>query len=210
MNLILGMFTALFSVVNPLGAIPMFLSLTQNYSIEHRNHQALKASIYMMVILVTFMLLGTYILAFFGITIEGMKIAGGLIIIRSGYNLMDVNYKRGKAISKAVEQEAVAKEDISFSPLAMPMLSGPGSISLLLSKTAGMGGYLQYAYLVAAIALLGIVTYIILRFSPRMFSLLGQGGIAAMSRIMGFIVITIGIQYIISGTVPILQSIMHK
>lgn len=209
MNLILGTFAALFSVVNPLGAVPLYLSLTQSDSPALRYQQARKACFYAVGILIVFLLIGTYILNFFSITIESMQIAGGLIIIRSGYNLMDATYKKAKAITQKVEKEAEQKEDISFSPLAMPMLSGPGSISLLISMAAETSGYVEYFCIILAILLLGVVTYIIFRSSPAVFDLLGQGGISAVSRIMGFIVMTIGIQFIISGSSTLLTNILQ-
>ena len=146
MNAILGIFTALFSVVNPLGAVPLFLSLTADNTNVLKKQQALKACIYFAVILITFLMIGTYILNFFGITIDSMKIAGGLIIIRSGYDLMGGTYKKGRAINEKVEAEAIEKEDISFSPLAMPMLAGPGSISLLISMAAESTSYTCLLY----------------------------------------------------------------
>jgi len=209
MSMIFGVFSALFSVVNPLGAIPIFLSLTHDNSNKERNQQALKACVYAACILIAFLLSGTYILNFFGITIEGMKIAGGFIIMRTGYNLLSATYRRGKAINERVEEEAVEKEDISFSPLAMPMLSGPGSISLLISMGMETNTWVHYGYIIISILLLAGATYVILRSSPLLFKLLGQGGISAMSRIMGFIVMTIGIQFIINGVMPLLKELVQ-
>lgn len=208
MNAILGIFTALFSVVNPLGAVPLFLSLTESHGDKSRKKEAFKACIYFALILITFLMLGTYILSFFGITIDSMRIAGGLIIIRSGYNLMGGNYKKGRAINKEVEAEANEKEDISFSPLAMPMLAGPGSISLLISMAGESTDYTTYFHILVAIILVSIVTYLIFFFSPKLFSILGRGGISALSRIMGFIVITIGVQFIVSGTTNIVGDLL--
>lgn len=210
MNLIFGVFTALFSVVNPLGAVPVFLSLTQGDAPQLRNQQAQKACIYVVCILITFLLLGTYILNFFNITLEGMRIAGGLIIIRSGYNLMDGTYRKAKAISQKVEDEGVTKEDISFSPLAMPMLSGPGSISLLLSISSEANTYGEYFSICIAVLMLALVIYGIFRFSPMLFERLGQGGISAITRMMGFIVMTIGIQFIITGTSEVVSNMLAQ
>ncbi len=204
----LAFFTALFSVINPLGAIPLYISLSQHFTPSVRNEQVLKASIFVVVILVTFLLAGTFILNFFNITIEGMRIAGGLMIIRSAYNMLDGNFKKGKAISAKVEEEAMTKEDISFSPLAMPMLAGPGSISLIISTVAGVDNPIEYGYMILAILLLALSVYIIFRFSPLLFARIGQGGLSAMQRIMGFIVLTVGIQFIINGISPIVKALL--
>jgi len=209
MGFILGIYTALFSVVNPLGAIPVYLSLTGNNSIAERRSQALWACIYATLILIVFLLIGSYILNFFSITIESMKIAGGLIIMRSGHNLLNATYRKGKGINEKVEAEALEKEDISFSPLAMPMLSGPGSISLLLSISSESVGFSKHVSIIIAIILLGITTYAIFRSSSALLKLMGRSGIAAMSRIMGFIVMTIGIEFIISGCLPLLKQLVQ-
>ncbi|OWY19068.1 stress protection protein MarC [Sphingobacteriales bacterium UPWRP_1] len=204
----LAFFTALFSVVNPLGAIPLYISLSQHFTPQVRNEQVLKSSIYVVGILLTFLLAGSFILRFFSITIEGMRIAGGLMIIRSAYNMLDGNFKKGKAISSRVEQEAMVKEDISFSPMAMPMLAGPGSISLIISTSASLNHPQEYAFIIGAILLLAVSVYIIFRFSPLLFARLGEGGISAMQRIMGFIVLTVGIQFIINGVTPLLKTLL--
>lgn len=204
----LAFFTALFSVVNPLGAIPLYISLSQHFTPKVRNEQVLKSSIYVVGILVTFLLAGSFILRFFNITIEGMRIAGGLMIIRSAYNMLDGNFKKGKAISNKVEQEAMVKDDISFSPIAMPMLAGPGSISLIISTSASLNNMQEYAYILSAILLLAVSVYVIFRFSPMLFARLGEGGISAMQRIMGFIVLTVGIQFIINGITPLLRALL--
>lgn len=206
----LAFFTALFSVVNPLGAIPLYISLSQHFTPQVRNEQVLKSSIYVVIILLTFLLAGSLILRFFSITIEGMRIAGGLMIIRSAYNMLDGNFKKGKAISAKVEEEAMIKEDISFSPMAMPMLAGPGSISLVISTAAGLSAPIEYAYIILAILALSFSIYIIFRFSPLVFSHLGQGGISAMQRIMGFLLLTVGIQFIINGISPLLIALLKR
>lgn len=207
MSVIFTVFTALFSVVNPLGAVPLFTTLTQGNTLPQRNRQALKASIYAFAILTVFLLAGNYILNFFGITIEGMKIAGGIIIMQSGFSLMGSNFRKRKSISPKVEAEAMISEDISFSPLAMPMLAGPGSISLLISFSVEYTSLLSYANIVIAIAMLAVACYVILRFAPMLLDKLGRSGIVALSRIMGFIVLTIGIQFIINGILPLLNQI---
>src|SRR5690606_27043254 len=108
-------FSALFSVVNPLGAMPVFLALTSNDSPGWRRVQLRKAAIYLACILIVFFLIGTYILNFFGISIEGLRIAGGIIISKSGFDLLrsKSSYEKGRAITKRVKEEALHKDDIS-------------------------------------------------------------------------------------------------
>ncbi len=210
MGLFFATFSALFSVVNPLGAMPVYLALTQNDSPGWRRVQLRKAAIYLACILVVFFLVGTYILNFFGITIEGLRIAGGLIITKSGFDLLrsKSSYEKGRAITKKVKEEALQKTDISFSPLAMPMLSGPGSISLLISLALEISAFWEYAAIIGAIVAIAVVSYLILRISPKLVRFLGESGINSLSRMMGFIVLAIGIQFIANGVIPMLKEIL--
>ena len=210
MGLFFATFSALFSVVNPLGAMPVYLALTHNDSPGWRRVQLRKAAIYLACILVVFFLVGTYILNFFGITIEGLRIAGGLIITKSGFDLLrsKSSYEKGRAITKKVKEEALQKTDISFSPLAMPMLSGPGSISLLISLALEISAFWEYAAIIGAIVAIAVVSYLILRISPKLVRFLGESGINSLSRMMGFIVLAIGIQFIANGVIPMLKEIL--
>jgi multiple antibiotic resistance protein len=210
MGLFFATFSALFSVVNPLGAMPVYLALTQNDSPGWRRVQLRKAAIYLACILVVFFLVGTYILNFFGITIEGLRIAGGLIITKSGFDLLRSkgSYEKGRSITKKVKEEALQKTDISFSPLAMPMLSGPGSISLLISLALEISAFWEYAAIIGAIVAIAVVSYLILRISPKLVRFLGESGINSLSRMMGFIVLAIGIQFIANGIIPMLKEIL--
>jgi multiple antibiotic resistance protein len=209
MALFFATFSALFSVVNPLGAMPVYLALTANDSPGWREVQIRKAAIYLACILIAFFLIGSYILDFFGISIEGLRIAGGIIITKSGLDLLrsKSEYSKGRAINKKVKQEAMLKNDISFSPLAMPMLAGPGSISLLISLALELRVVWDYLLVVAAVLTMAFTTYLILRISPRLVGFLGESGISALSRMMGFIVLAIGIQFIANGVVPMLEQV---
>lgn len=210
MGLFFATFSALFSVVNPLGAMPVFLALTSNDTPAWRRIQLRKAAIYLACILIVFFLVGTYILNFFGITIEGLRIAGGIIITKSGLDLLrsKSSYSKGRAITKRVKEEALHKNDISFSPLAMPMLSGPGSISLLISLALEITAFWEYAAIIGAIIAIAATSYLILLVSPRLVRFLGESGISSLSRMMGFIVLAIGIQFIANGVIPMLKSLI--
>ena len=198
MEIILATFTALFSVVNPFGAMPVFLTLTQDDTEERRNEQALRACIYMVGILVVFFLAGQYVLNFFGIRIHDLRIAGGLMIMRAGFDLLTPGANKRK-ISPDVEEEGQQKEDISFTPLAMPMLSGPGSIAIAIGLFTTSLSYFDMALILVGIIFLAIVSYVILRFSFQLTRFMGKSGLAALSRIMGFIVLSIGVNFIMSA-----------
>jgi multiple antibiotic resistance protein len=208
LELFIAVLGSLFSVVNPFGAVPLFLALTPHYTKAHRNKTAFHTSIYFVLILLVFFYAGTMILGFFGISLNAMRIAGGLVILTSGLSLLGGQLSEGRAINKKVRKEAMTKEDISFSPLAMPMLSGPGSISLLISLHAEHDNWPDRAVISVVIIITGVIVLAILRSAPYLFRVMGETGIRAMSRIMGFLVMAIGIQYIIAGIVNLVKGMM--
>lgn len=198
---------SLFSVVNPLGAVPIYLTLTASSLPEQREVTARKTAMWFMVILVVFFLAGTYILNFFGISLNALRIAGGLIIVNSGYGLLNSKFEE-RRISDSVEEEALESEDISFTPMAMPMLSGPGSISLLISLFVQQDEWSSRGLIIGVIATMALLIWIVLHFAPALFKLLGHGGLAALSRIMGFLVMAIGIEMLIAGIVSLVTSMI--
>jgi len=205
MEIILATFTALFSVVNPFGAMPVFLTLTQDDTIDQRNQQALKACLYMVGILVVFFLAGQYVLNFFGIRIHDLRIAGGLMIMKAGFDLLTPGASK-KKISPDVVEEGQQKEDISFTPLAMPMLSGPGAIAISIGLFTTSLSIFDMMLILVGIVLLAAVSYIILRFSYQLTRYMGKSGLAALSRIMGFIVLSIGVNFIVSALTALFFS----
>lgn len=210
MEFFIAIFASLFTVVNPLGAVPVWLAMTPEYTKAERNRAALMTSIYFFLILISFYLAGTFILDFFGISLNAMRIAGGLIILSSGYALLSGKFAESRSVDKKVKKEALEKTDITFSPMAMPMLSGPGSISLLISLYAEHTSWDIRAVIALAIFATAVLVLTILRSAPYLFKLLGVGGIRAMSRIMGFLVMAIGIEYIIAGVVGLVDSLTNQ
>jgi multiple antibiotic resistance protein len=210
MEILLATFSALFSVVNPFGATPLFIALTNDLDKKTRNEQALKACIYIIGILVVFFFAGTFILDFFGIRIEDIRIAGGILIVRSAFQLLNPGSYKGKPIAKEVEQEGMEKNDISFTPMAMPMLSGPGSIAITIGMFNKARGISEYFYMILAIVLVALLSYLILRSAQRLNKFLGKGGMAALSRMMGFIILSIGISMILNGVLPLVDRMLNN
>lgn len=196
--LLIASFTSLFSVVNPLAAMPVFLSLTNRFEKEERARTAKWATIYMFGVLILFLLIGTFVLSFFGISLPGIRIAGGLIIMRAGYAMLNPE-KSGKKLTVEDEAAAMEKEDISFSPLALPLLSGPGSIAVVIGFASQASSISDYVMNGISIFLVVLVTYILLRLAPFSEKYIGQTGLNVMTRLMGFIVLAISVQFILSG-----------
>lgn len=207
MELFIYLFFALFSVLNPIGTIPIFVGLTQDYSPKDRARLSLKTSINVCIILLISFFVGQYVLEFFGITITALRIAGGIIIASSGFSLLNGQFNKNKGINKRVEEEIQNRNDIALTPLAMPMLAGPGSISLLIAYYQEHQAPDEIIISSIAIVVVAASIYFVLRSAHYLAKFLGSSGIVAISRIIGFLTIAIGIQYIISAVLSIIRGI---
>lgn len=196
--LLVASFTSLFSVVNPLAAMPVFMALTKAQSQSEKLYIARKASVYMFLVLITFLFLGTYILSFFGISLPGIRIAGGLIIMRAGFSMMNPD-TAGRKLTNEDQEAAKEKEDISFSPLAMPLLSGPGSIAVVIGFGSQASGAVDCLINTVAIFLTALMAWGILRVAPWLNKAIGHTGMTVITRMMGFIALAIGVQFVING-----------
>jgi len=206
MDFFLAILIALFSIVDPPGAIPVYVALTGNRPRPERNRIALHTSLYFLLIMLSFFLAGTYILSFFGLSIHAFRIAGGLALLSSGFALMNGKFARQRGYDKGLEKESQERQDVAFSPMAMPMLSGPGSISYLITQYAQHPSWDERVLIVAAIFAVAGLVWASLRIAPFLFRVFGNGGLDAIARIMGFIVIAIGVQFIVDGLVHLVNT----
>ncbi len=134
---------------------------------------------------------------FFGISLDALKIAGGMIIASSGFALLTGKFTEHKGMKKREKDDAFNRSEISLTPLAIPMLAGPGTISLLISYQQEYSKIAQQLWIIGAILAVSAGIYFILKSSHLIVKLMGASGINALSRIIGFIVIAIGVQYIL-------------
>ncbi len=206
MELFIYLFAALFSVLNPIGTVPIFVGLTQHDDKKERSRISLWTAIDVFIILVISYFIGQYVLTFFGISIDALRIAGGLIIVSSGFSLLTGKFSKKRGINKKVESEIQHRNDIALTPLAIPMLAGPGSMSLLIAFYQEHHEPMEILSATLAILAVSIVIFLILKSAHYLAKILGASGIVAISRIVGFIVIAIGIQYIVSSIVNIIRG----
>ncbi len=200
-ELILGTIIALLPVINPLASAPTFLAITEGDSHARRMQQLLHACLYMVAILVVFLIGGTFIMQFFGISIPGLRIAGGLLVAGIGFSMLMGPPK--SAVGDPAEAEARAKRDVSFSPLAMPMLSGPGSIAVTIGFTSLAGHWTDYIAIILGIIVVAVIAYGTLRLSERVVRVIGTNGMNALSKVMGFLILCIGIQFVVNGVLGV-------
>ncbi len=207
MDIFIYLFFALFSVLNPIGTLPIFVGLTQDYDQKERTRVSLWTSIDVFIILIISFFAGQYVLSFFGITINALRITGGIIIASSGFKLLNGKFNKERGINKKVEQQIQVRNDIALTPLAIPMLAGPGSISLLIAYYQEHQTTNEIIFSSIAILAIAIAIYVILRGAHYLSKILGASGIVAISRIVGFLTIAIGVQYIISSVLSIIRGI---
>lgn len=210
-TLVLSTVGALLPIVNPFSAVGLVVSITAGLSETDRAQQVRRACIYMFFILTTFLVAGGLIMNFFGISIPGLRIAGGMIVSYLGFRMLFPDSTG--AISTQERVEALHKPDISFTPLAMPSLSGPGSIAVVIgvSTTIQERGHIVFGYVFVAIgiAVTALISYAVLKAATKLERFLGATGMNAMARIMGFLLICIGVQFIIVGVTDIATAWRH-
>ncbi|SFD74053.1 MarC family NAAT transporter [Flavobacterium phragmitis] len=206
MELFIYLFAALFSVLNPIGTVPIFVGLTQNDSQKERSRISLWTAINVCIILLVSYFIGQYVLTFFGISIDALRIAGGIVIVNSGFSLLSGKFNKKRGINKKIENEAQQRNDIALTPLAIPMLAGPGSMSLLIAFYQEHHELNEVIISTLAIIAIAVAIFAILKSAHYLARILGASGIVAISRIVGFIVISIGIQYIVSAIVNIIKG----
>ncbi|HTT56754.1 MAG TPA: MarC family NAAT transporter [Opitutaceae bacterium] len=200
-QLILGTVVSLLPVINPVASAPVLLAITEGDSEARRLWQVKKGCYYMVLILVSCLFGGDFIIRFFGISIPGIRIAGGLLV--SGIALSMLAAPQENPDEHRRREEARAKRDISMTPLAMPMLSGPGSMAMTIGFISLARNWLDYVAIVLGLVLVAIISYVVLRLSGTLVRLLGANGMNALTKFMGFLLLCVGIQFVVNGLTSI-------
>jgi len=208
-TLFIGTFTTLLAIINPLEAIPIFLGLLQGQDEQAHRQVAGRSCLYAALLAFFFLLFGTFVLRIFGVPLSMVRIVGGIILMRIGFNLF-LPSPSGGMIPSADSGAARQGDDIAFVPLAMPIMFGPGALATVLGMSSTMKqSEAIIASLVAislAIVLTMLVTYLALTYARKVLSRIGPLGIDAVTRIVGFFVSAIGMGLIFHGIVEAIQE----
>ncbi len=206
---------ALFPIVNPLGNTPIFLSLTQGFSSANRTVLARKIAVNGFFLLIVSLLIGTHILAFFGISLPVVQVGGGLVVLSTGWTLLNQKEEGGQ---DQPSQKTVNDRDISeqaFYPLTLPLTVGPGSISVAITVGANRppgsetSWYLPVAAILGA-AIIAVTIYLSYRFAERIARALGQTAMNVLIRLSSFILLCIGVQILWNGVSTLLRSVLTR
>ena len=200
-------FTSFFTLTNPLGTMPVFLTMTQGLSNNERKAIVRRATIVAFITLIIFTLSGQFLFKFFGLSTNGFRIAGGFVIFKIGFDMLQARYSNAKLSDEEVK---TYMNDISITPLAIPMLCGPGAIANAIVLMSDAHDMAMKGVLIGSIAFIYILTYYILRASTRLFSFLGETGNNVMMRLMGLLLMVIAVECFVGGLKPILVDVLKE
>lgn len=200
-------FTSFFTLTNPLGTMPVFLTMTNGMNDNERKAIVRRATIVSFITLMVFTFSGQFLFKFFGISSNGFRIAGGFIIFKIGFDMLQARYSNAKLKEEEVKTYA---DDISITPLAIPMLCGPGAIANAIMLMDDASTLSLKGTLIGIIALVYFITFLILQASTRLVRILGETGNNVMMRLMGLILMVIAVECFVSGLKPILIDILRE
>ena len=198
-------FSSLFTLVDPLGFAPIFLSLVEGMDKHQKIRVARKGVLTASIVLLVFWSLGRLIFSFFGITVDAFRIAGGILFFKLGMNMLEAKISRTRSTPKE-EAEAEEKEDIAYTPIGIPLIAGPGAITSVMILSSEATSIANKGILLIVILLVMFITYITFITADALTNKLGTTGLRIMQRIMGLILMVIAVQFIIAGIEPIIKN----
>lgn len=198
-------FSSLFALINPIGNVPIFITITENYSQKERNKIALKAVIFSLLVLVIFALIGDIIFSFYGITIHAFRIAGGILLFKISLDMVESKRSRTRTTPSEME-EAEEKDDVAYTPLGIPLIAGPGSIASIMILSSEAENNLDKLTLFLTLVIVLFATFIIFKLSKFLSNYFGKSGLRIMQRIMGLILLVISIEFILKGIQDTLKT----
>lgn len=194
----LAILVSIFAIVNPVGVIPTFLALTGSYSRKERLRVIIKATLVGLGILVLFGLAGERIFAVFDITIPAFRIAGGILIFKVAFDMLQGERPKSDSNDQEIT-DALERDSIGVTPLGVPLLTGPGAITtvmILIASTESNGDRLL---IYGACVLVFIAAFALLFAGERLFSFMGRSGLQVFTRVMGLILAALAVQFVVNG-----------
>jgi len=195
----------MFTMVNPVGAIPIFTSMTASLTRQQSRNVAIRASIIAFIILVTFALTGQWIFRFFGISIDSLRIVGGVIFFLMGYEMLQARLTRTQYDDEPTTEYM---NDIALTPLGIPVICGPGAIATVIILMSQSQSALEGGIVLGSIFIIILITCLFMLGAKRVMQFIGENGNKVMLRLMGLIVMVIAVEFFFSGLRPILREIL--
>ena len=192
--------TTFFATIGPIDAAAVYAALTATATAQHKRSMAIRATLIATMILVTFALIGEVLLASLGISLAALRTGGGILLLLIGIDMVFARSSGGTSTTDEEEREAVSKQDVSIFPIATPLIAGPGAMgaSILLMANAD-GDLTRQVIVVASLLIILLLTGIALLLASKIHKLLGVTGMFVISRIMGFLLSALAVQFIFDG-----------
>jgi len=197
-------FTTYFTIINPLGVMPVFMTMTADLSPKDRTITARKALITAFFTMVLFAFSGQLLFQFFGISADAFRVVGGIIFFMMGYDMLQARFIRTRMEEESVKSYVT---DISITPLAIPMICGPGAITNSIVLMQDAQTFNEKVVLISVMFLICLITFIVLWSSSKISKMLGETGNKILMRLMGLIVMVVAIEFFRSGLKPIIVDI---
>jgi multiple antibiotic resistance protein len=191
-------FSSIFIIMGPFSIIPVFITLTEHNTDEQRKRIIKKSILVSTVVCLIFAFFGTFFFKLFGITINSFRIAGGLLLLIMSVDMLHATRSKVKGTVDE-QEESMGKDDISVFPLAIPMITGPGTISTVVLLSSEATSSIYMIIIALAVILSSILLFVILHLSKNLFRIMGQTGLNIITRIMGLILAAIAVEYILQG-----------
>ncbi|WP_420957018.1 MarC family protein [Burkholderia gladioli] len=203
---LLKSFISLLALINPLGAVPFFLSLTASQGDEERRRTVRIAAVSVFFVIVVTTLLGQQIIRFFGISVGSLEVGGGIIMLLMAINML--NAQMGNARSTPEERdEAESKNSVAVVPLAIPLLTGPGSISTVIVYSANAAHWYDRLGLIAIGAVIAGLCFVAMRLAEPIAHWIGRTGINIATRLMGLMLSALAVEFIVNGLKALLPAL---
>ena len=205
MSFLIQTFLTLFVVIDPVGLMPIFITLTGKHSEEQQEQIARQAVLVAAGIMLVFALSGNWLLRYLGISIEAFEVAAGILLLKIA---LDMVFTKVEGETVEEEKEAQLSEDVSVFPLAIPLLAGPGTLASILIFTSeeAHSDLLSLVMILAIAAVVLSITYVLFRFSKKLADLLGYTGVLVVTRVLGVLLAALAVQYIINGVIVVLKN----
>ena len=202
--------SSIFFLVDPLAAIPSFLAITEGADAARRRRMARKGALTCFIVLTTFAVCGQLIFRLFGITLPAFEIAGGVILLLIGLDMLQAKRSATQETSGDTE-EGAAKEDAGIVPLGIPMLAGPGSISTVMVLVGQVPSLWRWEMgaILGSITVTSLVSYWVLAGAGRVLKVLGETGIRVLVRVMGLLLAALAMQYFVNGMMDLGMIARH-
>lgn len=209
-NQLLLLFTALFAMINPIASIPVFSALTHGYNAQETRSIAIKACVFAGVALLFFAYTGDKLFSFFGLSLDSLRIVGGIIFFLIGFDMLKGKFNAPRRSANSQDAIETDSNDVAIAPLGIPIIGGPGAIAVTMIAFEDAQGFTDMAALTLVVIGILVLTAMIFITGERLIKLVGESGTQALLRLMGLIVMMLATEFFFTGLGPKIVAISQQ